>query len=109
MAILNSGELARRAKPFCPTNWAKEIRDFHKHGWKLPIPRYDAGESLHVRLSELGALAESECAALIAGSRDLGSAGRRRSIPRGAPLAAPRVAAGERDGASDRIVRGENF
>ena len=68
LAIINSSELATRAKPFCPTNWAKEIRHFHKHGWKLPIPRYDAGETLHVRLSELGALAESECAALIAGS-----------------------------------------
>ncbi len=68
LAIINSNELAIRAKPFCPTNWAKKIRHFHKHGWKLPIPRYDAGESLHVRLSELGALAESECAALIEGS-----------------------------------------
>ncbi len=68
LAIINSSELASRAKPFCPTNWAKEIRHFHKHGWKLPIPRYDAGEPLHVRLSELGALAASECAALIEGS-----------------------------------------
>ena len=43
-------------------------RDFEKHGWKLPIPRYDAGNSLHVHLSELGASAEQECAALIAKS-----------------------------------------
>ena len=72
LAIINSNELAIRAKPFCTTNWAKKIRDFHKHGWKLPIPRYDADESLHVRLSELGATAEQECQAIIAES-DLGS------------------------------------
>ena len=31
-AILNSDELATRARPFCTTNWAKKIRDFEKHG-----------------------------------------------------------------------------
>ena len=68
LAIINSNELARQAKPFCPTNWAKEIRHFHKHGWKLPIPRYDADDPLHVRLSELGKAAEQECIALIVDS-----------------------------------------
>ena len=68
MAVLNSEELAIRAKPLCPTNWAKKIRDFHKHGWKLPISRYDASDPLHVRLSELGGTAEQECKALIANS-----------------------------------------
>ena len=68
LAIINSNELAKQAKPLCPTNWAKEIRHFHKHGWKLPIPRYDAGDPLHVSLSELGATAEKECQALIANS-----------------------------------------
>ena len=67
-AILNSNQLASQAKPFCTTNWAKKIRDFHKHGWKLPIPRYDASDSLHFRLSQLGATAEKECQALIANS-----------------------------------------
>ena len=43
-------------------------RDFEKHGWKLPIPRYDADDPLHVRLSQLGATAEQECQALIAES-----------------------------------------
>ena len=65
IAILNSNELATQAKPFCTTNWAKKIRDFEKHGWKLPIPRYDGGDALHVRLDELGRAAEQECAALI--------------------------------------------
>ena len=67
-AILNSDELATRARPFCTTNWAKKIRDFEKHGWKLPIPRYDTSDPLHVRLSELAATAEAECEALIVGS-----------------------------------------
>ena len=68
IAVINSDELATKVKPFCPTNWAKKIRHFQKHGWKLPIPRYDADDSLHVRLGELGAAAEQECAALIAAS-----------------------------------------
>ena len=67
-AVLNSSELAARAKPFCPTNWAKKIRDFHKHGWKLPIPRYDASDVLHVQLAQLGTTAEQECRELIAKS-----------------------------------------
>ena len=67
-AILNSDELATGAKPFCPTNWAKKIRHLEKHGWKLPIPRYDASDPLHVRLSELGKTAEQECTAIIANS-----------------------------------------
>ncbi|MYC34759.1 MAG: hypothetical protein F4X64_16485 [Chloroflexi bacterium] len=68
LTIINSNELATRAKPFCTTNWAKKIRDFHKHGWKLPIPRYDPDDPLHARLSQLGATAEQECQALIAQS-----------------------------------------
>ena len=67
-AILNSDELATGAKPFCPTNWAKKIRHFEKHGWKLPIPRYDASDPLHVHLSELGKTAEQECTVRIADS-----------------------------------------
>ena len=40
-------------------------RDFEKHGWKLPIPRYQADDPLHTRLSKLGKAAEQECQALI--------------------------------------------
>ena len=68
ITILNSDELAVRAKPFCPTNWAKKIRHLEKHGWKLPIPRYDASAPLHLCLSELGKIAEQECQNLIAES-----------------------------------------
>ena len=65
IAILNSNELAVRARPFCTSNWAKKIRDFEKHGWKLPIPRYDSQNLLHRRLSKLGTTAEQECQNLI--------------------------------------------
>ena len=65
LAIINSNELAKRAKPLCPTNWAKEIRHFHKHGWKLPIPRYEADDPLHVQLSQLGKAAEQECQTMV--------------------------------------------
>ena len=43
-------------------------RHFEKHGWKLPIPRYDPSDPLHTKLGELGATAEQECQALIAQS-----------------------------------------
>ena len=40
-------------------------RDLHKHGWKLPIPRYRAANPLHARLAALGAEAEAECRQMI--------------------------------------------
>ena len=68
-------------------------RDFEKHGWKLPIPRYDASDPLHLQLSELGASAEHECAALIAKSEiPSNPPGNTQSRARPQP-AAPRVAA----------------
>ena len=67
LAIINSKVLATAAGAFM-TKGLYGARDFHKHGWKLPIPRYDASEPLHTRLSKLGKTAEQECAALIANS-----------------------------------------
>ena len=67
LAIINSNALTKAAETFM-TKGLYGARDFHKHGWKLPIPRYDSSDPLHVRLSELGATAEQECAALIAES-----------------------------------------
>ena len=67
LAVINSDVLAGAAATFV-TKGLYGARDFEKHGWKLPIPRYDANDPLHVRLSELGATAEKECQALIANS-----------------------------------------
>ena len=67
LATLNSQTLEENTGIFMPKGLFG-ARHFQKHGWKLPIPRYDAGDALHVRLSELGATAEEECQALIAAS-----------------------------------------
>ena len=66
-AVLNSKGLTNAVVEFM-TKGLYGARDFHKHGWKLPIPRYDANDPLHVPLSELGMIAEQECATLIANS-----------------------------------------
>ena len=65
LAIINSNALARAAKPFCTTNWAREIRDLEKHLWKLPIPEYDGGNERHDRLAMLGLEAVQECRELL--------------------------------------------
>ena len=67
LAVINSDQLAAAATTFM-TKGLYGARDFEKHGWKLPIPRYDTSDPLHVRLSELGKAAEQECATLIANS-----------------------------------------
>ena len=67
LAVINSNEIAAAAAAFM-TRGLYGARDFHKHGWKLPIPRRDASDPLHVRLSELGKTAEQECADIIANS-----------------------------------------
>ena len=67
LTVINSNALAAATAPFMPKGLYGS-RHFHKHGWKLPIPRYDSNEPLHVRLSELGATAEQEGHALIANS-----------------------------------------
>ena len=67
LAVINSNELAAAAETFM-SRGLYGARNFQKHGWKLPIPRYDAREPLHVRLSQLGKTAEQECATLVANS-----------------------------------------
>ena len=67
LAVINSNVLAGASATFM-TKGLYGARDFEKHGWKLPIPRYDARDPLHVRLSQLGTTAEQECQALIANS-----------------------------------------
>ena len=67
LALINSNALAAATAPFMPKGLYGP-RHFEKHGWKLPIPRYDASDPLHVRLNELGKAAEQECTAIIANS-----------------------------------------
>ena len=67
LAVINSNELAAAAETFMARG-LYGARHFQKQGWKLPIPRYDATDPLHVHLSELGATAEQECTTLVAQS-----------------------------------------
>ena len=67
VAILNSQTIEERADIFRPKG-LYGARHFHKHGWKLPIPRYDADDTLHAQLSGLGAIAEKECEIIVANS-----------------------------------------
>ena len=64
LAIINSNTFAKAAEPFM-SRGLYGARDLQKHGWKLPIPRYDTSHPLHVQLSELGKLAEEECKTII--------------------------------------------
>ena len=65
LAIINSSALAKAAKPFCTTNWAREIRHLEKHIWKLSIPLYDPKLTLHRQLARLGQTAANEAHARI--------------------------------------------
>ena len=64
LTVINSNELAAAAETFMARG-LYGARHFHKHGWKLPIPRYEANDSLHASLSKLGKTAEQECQDLI--------------------------------------------
>ena len=67
LALINSNALAAATAPFMPKGLYGP-RHFEKHGWKLPIPRYNPSDPLHVHLSELGKTAEQECIVRIADS-----------------------------------------
>ena len=101
LALINSNALAAATAPFMPKGLYGP-RHFEKHGWKLPIPRYDASDPLHIQLSELGATAEQECHELIGPERHHDQARRRRAVPGCPTPATPRVAAQRRDRPSYR-------
>ena len=53
LAIINSDALYQLVAPLM-SKGQFGARDLQKHLWKLPIPEFDAGNSLHVRVSEVG-------------------------------------------------------
>ena len=53
MAIINSDVLYELVTPLM-SKGQFGARDLQKHLWKLPIPEFDAGNSLHVGVSEAG-------------------------------------------------------
>ena len=54
LAVINSGTLASEVNRYTTANWAGNTRDLHKHLWKLPIPEFDANNSLHTSISDAG-------------------------------------------------------
>ena len=66
LAIINSDTLATTVNKFTTANWAGNTRHLHKHLWKLPIPEFDAGNSLHVEVSEAGKAAAAGAAKQLA-------------------------------------------
>ena len=73
LAIINSDTLRDAVKPLM-SKGQFGARDLHKHLWRLPIPEFDAGDTLHVAVSEAGNLAangaERELAVLRRNSGD---------------------------------------
>ena len=57
LAIINSEILAASVNRFTIPNWSGKTRHLHKHLWRLPIPEFDVGDSLHVSISDAGRLA----------------------------------------------------
>ena len=66
LAIINSDTLASAVNRYTTANWAGNTRDLHKHLWKLPIPRFDPANSLHVRVSRAGEAAAKGAAKRLA-------------------------------------------
>ena len=54
LGIINSDALATAVNKYTTANWAGNTRHLHKHLWKLPIPEFDLGNSLHAAISEAG-------------------------------------------------------
>ena len=62
LAIINSDTLYESTKPFMPRGQFG-ARDLMKHLWKLPIPEFDANNSLHTSISDAGRKASEGAAA----------------------------------------------
>ena len=53
LAIINSNILKSGVEPYMPKGQFG-ARDVHKHLWRLPIPEFDVGDSLHVSIADAG-------------------------------------------------------
>ena len=51
-AVLNAPATTEALRPLM--SYGKDERDIHKHVWQLPIPKYEAANSTHQRIVELG-------------------------------------------------------
>ena len=53
VAVINSRTLSEAVKPLM-SKGQFGARDVHKHLWRLPIPEFDGGNSLHVSIADAG-------------------------------------------------------
>ena len=65
LAIINSDALYEAVKPMMPKGQFG-ARDLHKHLWKLRIPEFDTGTSLHEEISNAGQAAATGAAKQLA-------------------------------------------
>ena len=66
LTIINSDILEVSVNKYTTPNWSGRTRDLQKHLWKLPIPEFDAGNDLHVSISESGRRAAEGAAVRLA-------------------------------------------
>ena len=65
VSVINSGLLYELVRPLM-SKGQYGARDLHKHLWRLPIPKFDSHEPLHLALSEAGQAAEEGVAEQLA-------------------------------------------
>ena len=63
LAIINSDILEESVNKYTVANWSGRTRHLEKHLWKLPIPEFDANNSLHTSISDAGRKASEGAAA----------------------------------------------
>ncbi len=100
LAIINSDTLASAVNQYTTPNWSGNTRDLHKHLWKLPIPEFDAANSLHREAAEAGAAAALGVAGRLAELRE--ERGARLTVT----IARRELRAWLRAGAEGRAVEG---
>ena len=69
MAIINSQALYEAVSSLM-SKGQFGARDLHKQLWRLPIPEFDAGDALHVEVSEAGEAAAKRAAEQLAALRE---------------------------------------
>ena len=73
-SIINSDALWDAVQPLMPKGQFG-ARHVHRHPWRLPIPKYEAAESLHRALADAGAEAAREASARLDAMRKIGGGG----------------------------------
>ena len=105
LAIINSQALYESVASLMPKG-QYGARHLEKHLWKLPIPEFDAGDSLHVEVSGAGEVAAQGAAEQLAALRRERERVTVTIAPPGAARVAAGVAGGRGGGGGGRAVAG---